>query len=123
MIGLILLFALLMLVAGIILLIKPAIVFDFINGNANSASLYRAAIIIRLVLGILLIYLADLSRYPGAVHFIGWVAIIAAVMLILMERQNFARLLELLIPRITPWGRITGLAALLFGFFLLYAFV
>lgn len=117
-----LVFALLLLIAGVILLIKPDYILDFIDRYSDSWGLYSGAIIVRLVLGLLLIYLASLSRYPMTVTVIGWIAILAAAVFLLMGKQKFTSMLKWVTKKVKPWGRVGGIASLLFGAFLLYSF-
>lgn len=122
MLMLILVFALLLLIAGLILLIKPDYIPGFIDNYADSWGLYISAILARLGLGCLLIYLAGLSRFPMTITVIGWIAILAAVVFLLMGKQKFTAMLRWIMNKIKPWVRAGGVASLLFGAFLLYSF-
>lgn len=117
------LFAVLLLAAGIILLVKPSFVLDFIVTYSETTSLYAGAIVVRLLLGALLLAVADLSRYPAVVAVIGWIALLAALVFLVIGQNRFQQMLKWIIGKIRPWGRMGGVAALVFGFFLLYAFV
>lgn len=117
------LFALFLLIAGVVLLIKPGIVMGMIQENTGSPGLYVAAILVRLGLGIIMILMAGLSRFPLTVTIIGWIAILAAVVFLLMGKQRFQKMLNTILVTLKPWGRVGGIASLAFGGFLLYAFV
>ena len=69
------LFALLIFIAGLILLAIPALILDFMDKYADNLGLYIGAIVGRLGIGVVLLYMADLSRFPITMTIIGWVAI------------------------------------------------
>ena len=115
--------ALLITVGGIVLLVKPELILDFISRHAQSQGMFAFAIVIRLLLGLLLITYAGLSRFPKTVIFFGWVAVIAAVVIAWMGQARFSEFVTTVIDKVSPYGRAGGVAALLFGLFLLYAFL
>jgi len=117
------LFALFLLIAGIVLLINPGIILGMIEENTGRLGLYAAAILVRLGLGIIMILMAGLSRFPLTVTIIGWIAILAAVVFLLMGKQRFQKMMDSILVKMKPWGRAGGIASLAFGGFLLYAFV
>ena len=110
------------LVLGISLLIKPEIIFGWLEENMENTSLYISAIVLRLVLGILLLIAAKESKYPGVIKFFGYLAIIAAVLFIFMGHESFQHNFLSLIPTIKPYAPVIGLVAMALGSFLIYAF-
>lgn len=110
-------------VAGIILLVKPEAILNFISGNAGRPAMFAFAIVTRLLLGLLLLTYASLSRFPKTVVFFGWVAVIAAVAVAWMGQDRFTELLRWITGKVAPYGKIGGGFALAFGLFLLYAFL
>ena len=121
--NLILLFGLLTFIVGIIILFDPEIIFGVIRDNLDKAGLQVVAIVLRLVLGILLIEYAPLSRFPLAIEVLGWLSIAAAVTFILIGRNNFLQLMRWALSLLKPYGRIGGVFAAGFGAFLVYAFI
>lgn len=119
----IILFGGLVIAAGIALLIKPDFIFDFLKSESNNVQLHYFAIAIRVIIGILLIYFAEISDYPVIMEAIGWFAIIAAVALILIGHNNFQQLVEWAVNFLKPYRYIGGLLAIAFGAFLMYAFL
>ncbi|MBT8129363.1 MAG: hypothetical protein KJP10_05180 [Gammaproteobacteria bacterium] len=119
---LIILFGLLTLLAGVIIVINPEIIFGYLRDNLDRPWLQRVAIIVRLVLGILLIHTAGLSRFPLIIEILGWLSIAAAIMFALMGRQRFLKLMSWAFSLLKPYGRIGGLFAMAFGGFLVYAY-
>ena len=51
------------------------------------------AVIVRLILGATLIIVAPVSRFPIVFNVLGWIAIIAAIGLILIGRENIGRII------------------------------
>jgi len=81
------------------------------------------AIVVRLVLGVLLIYQSGASKYPLVIEIIGWLSIVAAVFFTVIGRNNFKRLISWALSLAKPFGRVGGVVAVCFGAFLVYAFV
>ena len=111
------------LVAGLIILINPEIVFGPIRRNFESVNLHILAVVMRLIIGAALIIFAPGSRFPTVLLILGWVSIAAATILALMGRTNFKRLMSWALGLIDSFGRIAGVFAALFGGFLIYAVI
>jgi len=120
---LIIIFAALTLLAGIVIAINPEIIFGFLRNNLDKLVLHIVAVIVRLGLGGLLIYQSDVSKFPLAIEIIGWLSIVAAISLAVMGRRNFNRLMSWALSLLKPFGRVGGFIAAPFGAFLIYAFV
>jgi hypothetical protein len=108
---------------GVLLLAQPRQILDWLVDRSDTAWLYAAAIIVRLLLGAVLIRYAPLSRFPLALEILGWVALVAAVGLLLMGRGRFSRLVRWAFGLLGGLVRIAGVFAVLFGAFLIYAVV
>ncbi|MDC6350097.1 hypothetical protein PP178_00915 [Zeaxanthinibacter sp. PT1] len=80
------------------------------------------AIVIRVVFGILFLIVAKQSRSPLIFKIFGFIFILAAIFLLFAGQDNFQHFISSLIPEIQPYGRVSGLLAMIFGGFLLYAF-
>jgi len=111
-----------MLIAGISLLIKPLIIFGWIENNMEKTSLYVTAIVVRLVFGILFIVVARESKYPGLIKIVGYIFIIAAIILMITGQERFQNFISSVIPEFKPFAPVSGLLAIAFGGFLIYAF-
>ena len=120
---LIIIFGILMLLAGILLIINPKIIFKVLRENSDKLWLHISAVVVRLLLGALLIYQASVSKFPVTIEVIGWVAIFAAIVFTVIGRINFKRLISWAFSLVKPLGRIGGVLALCFGSFLIYAFI
>lgn len=111
-----------MLLTGISLLVKSHIIFDLIEINMGSTTLYLSAIVVRLVLGMLLFFAARDSKYPTVIKFFGYLFVIAAFLLVFMGEENFQNFIASMIADAMPFAPIAGLLTMLFGGFLIYAF-
>ena len=117
------LFSILIFLAGIVLLINPKPLFDFLGKNLNKSYVYISAVIVRLVLGAFLVATASQSKFPVAVQILGWLFIAVAVGLVIVGNSNFKKLVSWVLSRFAPYARVSGLFAVLFGGLLLYAYV
>ncbi len=119
----IIMFGGLTLLTGIIIIINPEIIFGLLKKHIERLELQLLAVVVRLVLGGLLLYLSGASRYPFAIEIIGWISIIAALFLSVIGRDNFKRLMSWALSLEKSFGRVSGFIAVCFGAFLVYAFV
>lgn len=120
---LILIFGALTLLAGIVIVINPEVIFGFLRNNLDKLVLHILAVGVRLVIGALLIYQSNISKFPFVIEVIGWLSIVAAIFLAVMGRRNFSRLMSWALSLSKPFGRVGGILAVAFGAFLIYAFV
>ena len=120
---LIIIFGALTLLAGIVIVINPEVIFGFLRNNLDKLVLHILAVVIRLVIGALLIYQSNISKFPFVIEVIGWLSIVAAIFLAVMGRRNFNRLMSWALSFLKPFGRVGGVFAAAFGAFLIYAFV
>ncbi len=111
-----------MLLLGISLLIKPEILIGWIENNMETTSLYISAIVVRLVFGSLFLVAARESKYPGVIKFLGYLFIIAAIVFIFIGQESFQDFITSIIPNVKPYAPVSGLLAIAFGAFLIYAF-
>jgi len=116
------LFGILMLLAGISLLFKPEIIIGWMESNVENTALYISAIVVRLAFGILFIVVAKASKYPRVIKFSGYLFIAAAIMFMIMGQDNFQDFIIEFIPDIKPYAPVSGVLAIIFGGFLIYAF-
>ncbi|MCK5707524.1 MAG: PigN domain-containing protein [Candidatus Aureabacteria bacterium] len=120
---LIIIFGALTLLAGIVIVINPEVIFGFLRNNFDKLELHILAVVVRLVLGVLLIYQSNVSKFPFVIEIIGWISIVAAIFLAVMGRRNFHRLMSWALSFVKPFGRVGGALAVAIGAFLIYAFV
>jgi hypothetical protein len=123
MIILILILASFILLAGVAMLVNPAYFARLLADSAYRVELHVLAVVIRLLLGGLLVYCAAASRFPFVIHVLGWVSVIAALVLAVIGRQRFIALMNWALQWVQKFGRVAGLIAAALGAFLIYAFV
>ena len=120
---LIILFGALTLLAGIVIVINPYYIFGFLRNNLDKLELHILAIVVRLILGVLLIYQSSVSKFPFIIDLLGWLSLAAAVILAVIGRGYFKRLMFWALSFAKTFGRVGGVLAIAFGAFLIFAFV
>jgi len=120
---LIIIFGGLTLLGGIIIIINPENIFGFLKKYAAKLELQIVSVVLRLAIGVLLIYQSDASKYPLVIEIIGWLSIVAAIFFTVIGRNNFNRIISWALSLAKPFGRAGGVIAVCFGAFLIYAFV
>lgn len=123
MILLIIIFGALTLLAGKVIMIYPEIIFGSLRKNIDNLLLHITAVTVRLIIGVLLISQASLSKFPLVIEILGWLSIVAAMTFAVMGRHNFKRLMSWALSLLKPFGRVGGAFADIFGAFLIYAFI
>ena len=119
----IIIFGSLILIAGILLLRNPEIIFGFLQDNIENSAIHVIAVMIRLIIGTLLITQSSLSRFPLGIEVLGWVFIVTGFSLAVIGRNKFGRLKSWVLTNLMPFGRLAGVIAIAFGGFLVYAFL
>ena len=120
---LIIIFGALILLAGVVIVINPEIIFGYLRSNLDRLAIHILAVVVRLIIGALLISQSSLSKYPLAIEILGWLSFVAALSLAVMGRHNFHRLISWALTFLKPFGRVSGVFTAAFGGFLVYAFV
>ncbi len=118
----IIIFGVLMVIAGAWLVAQPAALFDLLRKHSEALALHVFAVVVRMILGALLVLSANDSLYPAAMEILGWVILAAAIMLAVMGRGNFKKLMAWALSLNASLQRIAGTASIGFGGFLVYAF-
>lgn len=121
--AIIILFGALTALAGLAILASPQIVFGPLWRYADRLSIHVTAVAVRLVIGVLLIDQANLSRFPAIIAILGWLSLGAALVFAVMGRRNFRRLMAWAFAMAGKFGRAAGLFAVSFGAFLVFAFL
>ncbi len=105
-------------------IVSPAQVLSFVGRTMASPWGIVLAVGIRLVLGVAMLVAAPASPYPLAFTVVGWIAIAAAVVGLLLGRQRLQRFAQWWIDRFGPVGTRAWLViALAFAAFLVYGVV
>lgn len=89
-------------------------------GSWNGPGRFWAAIVIRVVLGALFLWIAPSCRLPVVVSVVGWFAIAAAIALLFVGQRRLDAFIDWWLAR-QGLVRLAGLFAVLFGALLMYA--
>ena len=119
----IIIFGSLILLAGVLLLRNPEIIFGFLRDNIENQAVHVIAVMVRFIIGTLLITQSGLSKFPLGIEVLGWIFIIAGFCLAVIGRDRFCRLMSWVLTKFMPFGRLAGVIAMAFGGFLVYAFL
>ena len=117
----IILFGVFMVTVAGIMAANPKLITDNMLRFAESVWLHVLAAAIRIVLGTALILYAEHSSFPLTLHIIGWIAIVAGVIIALVPHAKFTRLIHWAFNRFARYTRIAAMFGALFGGFLIYA--
>jgi hypothetical protein len=116
------LFSALIILAGLLLLINPEIIIQFVEQNMHSLWMYVTAILVRLVIGVMLVLTASQSRFPATIKVLGFLFIIVALIILFMGREGLHHFISSLLSAFLAYARIVGVIAMAFGGFIIYAF-
>ena len=108
--------------AGIAVLINPSSLYALIKSSLDHQWLYITAIILRASMGVLLIAAAKRSKFPLAIKVIGYMTILAAIVFLLIGQTRFQEFMSSMMDTLQPVTWMSGLIAVAFGAFLIYAF-
>jgi hypothetical protein len=108
---------------SLLMVIRPTVVVEMVRQSASVTFLYVFAIAIRLGFGFALILYAHQSKFPLTLQIIGSILFASGVILGVISRDRFGRLVTWSIDRFSKYVRPAALIALVFGGFLIYAVV
>jgi hypothetical protein len=108
-------------IAGIVMVFNPDTLFNPIRKRYTAPGMHVLAVLLRIILGIALVSCAPASRYPILIQIIGWITLLAALVLGVMGRANFKHLVAWALGMPGSFLRVGGLVAAFFGAFLIYA--
>lgn len=87
----------------------------------SSQGRFVVAILTRLVIGAILIYAADATRFPVIIKMLGGISVAAAVVIAVMGRSTLDRMVDWWMAKSDTILRVSAFFAALFGAFLVYA--
>jgi len=93
------------------------------EANLANRSLYIGAIVGRFIFGILLLTSAKESKFPIIFKLLGGLALLASITFILIGQEGFINFVATLLPVFKPYSRMVGFLTVVFGGFLIYAFL
>jgi len=114
-------FSLLIVFAGVVILLSPATACGLLQRYKGKSGLYAGAIAIRVVLGAALLAVASASKFPLFFQFLGWIALAAAAVFVVIGRNRFDALIDRAIDLTNRLGWLLGVLAMLLGTFIAYS--
>ncbi len=99
---------------------SPASLMKMVSQTMDRAYGMYIAVIVRLVLGAALIIAAPVSHFPTVFLILGWIAIVAAVGLVLIGRERVRRTIRWFERHSVAAIRLWLLFGMAFGAFLVY---
>lgn len=114
-------FAIIMLVTGIVVLVRPMTIYGFIDTHSQSLKLHIFAVLIRLFLGAALIIAAKNTSFSLVLEVTGWLIVLAGIVLAVMGRKRFKRLVKWAVNLLSQHNRLIGIFSILIGGFLGYS--
>ncbi len=121
MIYLVSLLGLAVLVAGVVGVVRPRTLLDFVVNVVRSEYGFSFAVGIRFVLGAVLLLAASDSRFPVTFQVLGVIAIVAAIGLLFIGKTRLQALGEWFAARPEGLVRVLCLVVIAFGAFLICA--
>ena len=119
--SIVLIFAVLISIAGLVLIANPNYIFGVFRRYGDTLGLQVFAVIVRVVLGLALLFSAPESNYPVALEILGWLTLTVALALGVIGRKRFKSIIDWSLDVSPSVQRVMGLAGILFGVFLFYA--
>lgn len=120
---LIIIFGALTFFAGLVIAVHPASILGFLRRQLGKVELHVLNVAIRVVFGISMISQANLSKFSLVIEIIGWFCIGIAVILTLLRRERFNRVIAWAVSLVEIYSYVAGVLIMMFGAFLIYAFV
>ena len=114
-------FAIAIIVCGMILIVNPAVVLQYILDQSGSRGFMITAFLARLILAIVLALVAAESRYPVFIGFIALLAFLGAVFIPILGSKKFSEIISKSARMNATVARLGGVGTILFGWFLIYA--
>jgi len=118
---LIIAFGLFVVVMTAVLVLYPEKLTEFLLHHAGDVWMHVLAAVMRITIGVALLLYASHSRFPQTLQILGWIALIAGVMVALIPPARFKQLITWAFERFGAYTRIAAVAALIFGVFIIYA--
>ncbi|WP_394172125.1 hypothetical protein [Thalassotalea litorea] len=107
---------------GVVITILPSPIFGFLGRFKHLVLFHFLAVVVRFIFGAALLYTASQSKIPEVIKILGFVSIAAGLVLMLIGRNRFMRLIAW-IARLTPLVHVAvGLVTVAFSVVVLYAY-
>lgn len=119
----ILFFGAMITLGGVVFIARSDYISSLLTKHGDSLSLHMIAVIIRILFGFSMVMGASESKYPIVLKIFGWLLISVALVLSVIGRERFKRLVKWSVKLPPLIQRLAAILAILFGSFLIYAVV
>lgn len=107
---------------GVVITILPSPIFGFLGRFKHLFLFHFLAVAVRFLFGAALLYTAGQTKLPEVVQILGYISIAAGIVLMLIGRNRFIRLIAW-VARLTPLVHVVvGLVTVAFAVLVLYAY-
>ncbi|TKB45558.1 hypothetical protein [Thalassotalea mangrovi] len=107
---------------GVVITIVPSPIFALLGRLKHLFFLHFVAVALRFLFGAALLYTAGQSKFPEVITVLGYISLVAGVVLMLIGRNRFMRLIAFIV-RLTPLVHVVvGLVTVILAVFILYAY-
>ncbi len=111
-----------LIVVGVFMLVNPNIALRYIGKFASTSLIHYLELVLRLILGVSLIFFADLSKSPMTLDLFGAILIGTTAILFFVPRKLHVKLANFFSHNLTAlYMRVSAPFAIGFGIFLAYA--
>jgi len=111
-----------LIVVGVFMLVNPNIALRYIGKFASTSLIHYLELVLRLILGVSLIFFADLSKSPMTLDLFGAILIGTTAILFFVPRKLHVKLANFFSHNLTALHmRVSAPFAIGFGIFLAYA--
>ena len=111
----------LLIIAGIIMMIRPSILIDFMKKYHTSFLLQLFASLFRILIGIVMYMVASESRFPLTFEYVGILVIIVGVIILIIPPSKFGSFISRVIDLFSPYIRVASIFAVAIGAWMIYA--
>ena len=108
---------------AVVSLVAPARAAHFLQGMAGSAFAHYLELLLRLVVGSAILVHAPRMLFPGVFVAFGWILVITTAVLFAIPWQWHHRFAQRSVPYALRYLKLVGIAAFVFGGFILTAAV
>ncbi len=104
-------------VFGAVAVVRPG-VFRDLFGKLSAQATWVLAVVLRLAIGTILLMVAGETRLPQVMNIIGWLTIVAAVVILLFGPERLEAFVTWWLKQTDAWLRTSAALAFAFGVFL-----
>ena len=109
--------------SGLVGLVNPRLLIQFIRDSWKSKWIFPFAVGIRLIGGTLFLLISESTRHPTLIHIFGYLFILSGVTGLLLGKRRLTKLIDWFISKPPGLTRFWSIFAIAFGSYLIYAII